>query len=183
VTRRYRNRTYPVIGWAVVALLACVIVALAAFGQFIAAFAAALASVPLTWLAYRAYIRTAVETGEAGILVLNPFRTIRLRWDEIDRISAGMKLMISTRDGGIVEAWAVQAANIARMTGRRSYADRVADELNQQLAESRGDRSPVVGNPSYGSSASDRGKVRRAALQTGVTGLLVIGFVVLRELS
>jgi len=183
VTRRYRNKTYPVIGWAVVVLLGCVIVGLAAYGQIASAVAAMLVSAPLMWLAYRAYIRTAVEAGQAGIRVLNPFRTIRLRWDEIDRIGAEMKLTISTRDGGTVEAWAVQAANIARMTGRRSFADQVADDLNQQLAESRGDRSPVVGDPSYGSSASDRSKVRRSAIQTGLTGLLVVGFLVLRELS
>lgn len=70
--------------------------------------------------------------------VVNPFRIVRLRYDEIERFEAGRQLHVVLRGGrGAVGVWSVQAANAARMFGRESHADRVAADLNRLAARHR----------------------------------------------
>jgi len=89
------------------------------------------------WI-YRAFIRARIKTSRDGVVIVNPGQTIRLSWDEIETIMVFTKLTFRCTDGREVTAWAVEPTNIARLLGRTTYADRVAEELNHQLVNARG---------------------------------------------
>jgi hypothetical protein len=93
------------------------------------------------WL-YRAFIRARIKTSTDGVVIVNPGRTTRLSWDEIETITVFTKLTFRCTDGRELAAWAVEPTNIARLLGRTTYADRVAEELNQQLVNARGRNWP-----------------------------------------
>lgn len=80
-----------------------------------------------------------VEASPAGVRVVNPFTTHELSWSEVEAFSSERYLVVHRSDGDVITAWAVQAANAARMAGRRSRADDVADRL-RELAAAAGDR-------------------------------------------
>lgn len=136
----FRNGAYPVLGTAmitagVVAVAVAVVVAhdVAAIAV-VAVIGALFAS--SGWIAY---IRPRVVADDTGVTVVNPTRTVQLAWSQIERFHAGRLLYIVPRgrDQRQVAAWAVQAANLARMLGRTSHADRVASDLNRLLVRHR----------------------------------------------
>ncbi|WP_052668995.1 PH domain-containing protein [Nitriliruptor alkaliphilus] len=136
----FRNPSYPRIGWTFIVLL----VAMAGWMPAAAGDELVLAvALSLIWLAgsavvYRAYVVARVEASPAGVRVVNPFATHELSWPDIEQISSERYLMLHRADGSRVTAWAVQAANAARMAGRRSRADDVADRLRELGAASGG---------------------------------------------
>src|SRR5262245_49927438 len=126
--RVFRNNTYPVIGWILVAgggvmgLLWLLLADDRAAQAVCPAFAWAGAA-----FGFVGYARRRLVAADDGVTVVNPLRTVRLRWDEIERFEAGRQLHVVLRGGrGVVGVWSVQAANAARMLGRTSHADRVA---------------------------------------------------------
>ena len=141
-SRVFRNNTYPVIGWVLVASGAV----MGALWLLLADDRTAQVVCPaFAWsvavLGFLGYARPRVVAAEDGVTVVNPFRTVRLRWDEIERFEAGRQLHVVLRDGrGVVGVWSVQAANAARMLGRTSHADRVAEDLNRLAARHRRSR-------------------------------------------
>jgi hypothetical protein len=145
--RVFRNNTYPVLGWALIASPVALIAvsALSGAGPF-----AVLCAIPLAPVAAAAgwfcYIVPRVVADEDGVTVFNPTQTHRLAWDQIDRFEAKDRLLVypAGHDAPPVKAWAVQAANIARMTGRVSHADNVAADLNALLAQHTGRPAPIA---------------------------------------
>lgn len=132
ITRTYRNASYPLIGGASILVILGVTAWYALSPtSIVSRVAVALGGCVLSWVAYRFYIRTRVVSDSRGVTVVNPISTIVLTWSEIDRFSAGNQLVVLPAVGDPVAAWAVQAANGARMLGRRSFADDVAADLNR----------------------------------------------------
>lgn len=127
----FRNPAYPKLGWvgAVFFLLAAlVMVSIGGEDRVVATPLGVLFAV-MSFAAYRAYVPTRVEASSAGIVVVNPLRTHELAWADVDRISSERFLALHRRDGTTLHCWAVQAANAARLSGRRSRADEVAERL------------------------------------------------------
>ena len=136
----YRNATYPVIGWLMV--VACTGLFLGIGFEVRPRWAIViwglLMGIP-AWLSYRFFVHARVESDQRGITVINAFQTHFATWSAIEKVSADMKLDIQLTNGHHLRAFAVEAANGARMLGRRSVADDVAESLNQQLVASRGE--------------------------------------------
>lgn len=139
--RVFRNTAYPILGWVLVVGFVGLTIGIGigvplsprwGFGFVVALFGAP------AWIVYRAYIRSRVEADESGITVLNPFRTLHIPWHKIEYIRAEMRLVIVRKGEAPVRAWAVQAANAARMFKMKSFADDVAKDLNVMLAKSQG---------------------------------------------
>lgn len=134
----FRNPAYLWLGWAYIALL---------FGMSgwmltlngedrVLATSLALIFLAKSVVVYRAYVVARVEATPAGVRVVNPFATYELAWSEVAELSSVRHLVVHRTDGSHVTAWAVQAANAARMAGRRSRADVVADRLRELAATS-----------------------------------------------
>ncbi|MFN8016660.1 MAG: PH domain-containing protein [Acidimicrobiales bacterium] len=162
----YRNAAYPILGTLGIVAVAC-------FGIGWALLAADPAAVPIlagtaaiAWVTYRSYVRTRVVSSASGVTVHNPFSTVTLRWDEIDHFEARHMLVVVHRTGERTVAWAVQAANAARMTGRRSFADDVASDLNRQMLDALGDARSLEELPQP--SAEERRRMRGNAIAFGV---------------
>jgi hypothetical protein len=179
----YKNATYRWLGW--VSILVVVVFGLA--------FAAAIASpwsvvpilvaLPAIWIVYRSYVSAAVRANAGGIVIVNPTKTVRLGWDEISRIEALFKLRVTATDGRVVDAWAVQAANVARMTGRRSYADDVAEALNLRLAAMRGEAGLIAEPVSDLDTSRARSWMRRQSFAIAAGCLLACAVLLFRELQ
>jgi Bacterial PH domain len=142
----FRNTTYPVLGWF---LAAAAVAAWALWMIFTDGSAASLlcplAMTPLGALGIVGYVRPRVVADQDGVTVVNPFVTTRLSWSQIARFQAKDRLQIVLRGGGPpIAAWAVQSANLARITGALSHADNVAVGLNRLMAQYRGGPVPQV---------------------------------------
>jgi hypothetical protein len=87
-----------------------------------------------------------VVASEHGLRVVNYFRTYALGWDEIESFSAAnANLGVSAKlsSGQIIRLNAIQKANLTTWMQEESWADAVADELNEQLKR----RRPLAGLP------------------------------------
>lgn len=74
--------------------------------------------------------RPRIALGSEDVTVVNPFSTRRIRLDEIQGVEGGYDgLELRLRDGTTVTAWAVQKANWAQWTGRRTRADDAAQAI------------------------------------------------------
>ncbi|HET7486672.1 MAG TPA: PH domain-containing protein [Acidimicrobiales bacterium] len=183
MTRTFRNRTFPVIGWVCVVPLA-----LAAIGCLVGAIVADVPLVGRGWLLLgtaastalavvvrRGYIATRVEATGEGVVVVNPWRTETLAWGDVLGFSADTHLVVHRRQGPKIRVFAVQAANLARMLGRESHADHVARDLNGLLAE-HGGPSRASLDQEYELTPEKRRTLRRQAL--GVAAAMAVLFVV-----
>ncbi|GAA1362049.1 hypothetical protein [Catellatospora chokoriensis] len=138
--RTFRNRAYPVLGWTFLFLgpgfLAC---AWAVVGKADGAFLFVPSTIVIVLFCWRGYIRPRLVAGVEDVTVVRIWKTSVVPWLDIERFEAGHLLVVVRRPelGGPIGVWAVQAANLARMTGRRSQADDVADELNALLRVAR----------------------------------------------
>ena len=132
----YRSRLFAVIGRALVAVIAIVTVTVllarpAPLGLWL----------PLTvgggagaaWIVRRCYLAPRVVVNDRGVRIVNPFGTTELRWREVARFESSPMLTVVRHDGTTVTAWAVQWAAPARLIGRTSAGDAVADALTRQL--------------------------------------------------
>ncbi len=139
----FRHKYYPPFGWsAIIFILALGLLSLWMFVvEEPALMGGLLIILPLcaglVVFAWRWFMHARLLVNKDGIHVLNPFSATQVSWEEVDRVTVADCLMIHKRDGDCVRAWAVEPANITRILGRTSYADRVAMELNQMLVESR----------------------------------------------
>lgn len=128
--RKFRNGAYPFGGLFLIAILAIAYVDMlvgAESGTDVAV-SSLLCAASMT-LAFRSFLWTAVIAEAGGVLVRNPFRTLRFTWGEVNAFRAEDRVIIETADGVEVRCWAVQRANIARILKRRSYVDAVVDDL------------------------------------------------------
>lgn len=130
----FRNPSYPIIGWSFTVIGSF-------FGGMwlvLAEPAAKIGCAPFALLmaivGYVVYARPKVVADERGVTIVNPLRTTHVSWPKIKTFKADHLLNVYRR-GGLppLSAWAVQAANITRILGKTSYADRVAAELNAML--------------------------------------------------
>src|SRR5215207_11006867 len=119
----YRSRAFTTIGWSILVLVGLIVVTL-----LVAHPAPWWLWVPVTlvggaaagWLAFRCYVAPRVVAGEAGVQIVNPFRTTQLRWADIERFEYRPMLTVVRRDGTTVTAWAVPSPSSARLIGRTS---------------------------------------------------------------
>jgi hypothetical protein len=75
-----------------------------------------------------------VVSSARGVRVVNPFRTIEIRWADVERFESRPMLTVVRRNGTTVTAWAVQHAATARLVGRTSQGESVTIALTRQLA-------------------------------------------------
>jgi hypothetical protein len=145
--RVFRNSAYPILGWILVVGFVGLVIGVGVGVPFTPRWAAVLV-VPLfgvpAWIVYRAYIRSRVEANDNGITIVNPFRTVIVPWNQVDHVRADMRLVIVRRNGSSIRAWAVQAANAARMFKRKSFADDVARDLNVMLSKRQEGVGPLL---------------------------------------
>ena len=138
-TRTYRNTSYPVFGWiGVVALVTGGMVG-AITPHNVATFQRILiAVIPISVavLIYRAYAHTKLVAWEGGLTVFNPFRTIDLKWTDVegfDMVTAILRVRLN--DGGIIRVWAVQPSGLRHVLTRGSHADEILHELGSMRTE------------------------------------------------
>lgn len=183
MTRTFRNRTYPVLGYVfglplALTAIGCVIGAAVAevpLAGSLALLLGAAAAAGLALLLWRTYVATRVEALDDAVVVVNPWRTTVIPWAQLEGFSADRQLVVHRRGESDVRVFAVQAANAARMLGRDSHADHVARDLNELLAEHRG-LDPHVVEPQYTLTPEKRIALRRRAL--GCAAAMIIALVI-----
>jgi hypothetical protein len=85
--------------------------------------------------------KAGVYADDRGIRVLNPFRTVHLAWDDIERFTArahkGFPALgfAELADGGEVELWGIQARSPSEPS--KKVARELVAELNERLAQER----------------------------------------------
>ena len=139
----YRNVSYPILGWFAIA----VVMAGGLLGAIGPAHSATIrriltAAVPfaMSVVLYRAYVRAKVVAHNDGITVYNPFRTVEVRWGDIDgfdMVTAILRVRLKT--GDVIRAWAVQPAGLRHVVTRGSRADEILEELGAMLSSARRD--------------------------------------------
>jgi ribosomal protein S18 acetylase RimI-like enzyme len=83
--------------------------------------------------AWRFGLHPLLRVTETEVVVRNPFRTIRLPWEDITLVVPGENgLVIGTEDDQ-VEAWCIQKSRTATRKGRRTRSDRIVAELMDLL--------------------------------------------------
>ena len=88
-----------------------------------------------------AMVRTRIVAGPDRLFIQNIVRSYVVKWAEVQGFRAESNVVVVLRDGREIRCWAVQKANAARMTGRRSIVDRVAEDLENLR---RAHESPVI---------------------------------------
>lgn len=137
--------------------------------------AAGLAS---AWWIHRTFVRPRLEVSPEGVTIVNPGQRLHVRWDEIERVVVVQwRLTFLCTDRRAPAARAVSASAIAFMLGRRTYVDRVAQELSTRLVESRDGRWQEVG-PAYTVTAGELHRRRQAGVRWTL-GVLAVTAVLL----
>ena len=92
--------------------------------------------VAIAVLIYRAYARTKLVAWEGGLTVYNPFRTLDLKWTEVegfDMVTAILRVRMN--DGGIIRVWAVQPSGLRHALTRGAHAEEILHELSSMHTE------------------------------------------------
>jgi hypothetical protein len=89
--------------------------------------------------AYVLGLRPKVVGDDAGVRVVNLFRTYTLPWSSVQEITTGRVLTL-TYDGGVVQAWAVQSSDRAMGREKRKKPGAAVPE---EVAEVIKNRTPV----------------------------------------
>ncbi len=112
-----------------------------------------------------------IEVGSDGIRARNILLSYEWGWDDVLRIDAAMNVEVVERDGTRRVLWAVQRAQAALYTGRRSRVDDVVDHLERCRVFYQGHRSGEQ-------LTARRGVVRLRAWEIVVTAALVPGLTI-----
>ena len=93
----YRSRAFAVVGWAMLAVVVLAVVTVfidrpAPAGLWVTC--AVLGGAAVAWLVTRCYIVPRVVSGADGVRVVNPFKTTRIRWRDIERFEARPMLRV-----------------------------------------------------------------------------------------
>ncbi|HVL94309.1 MAG TPA: PH domain-containing protein [Solirubrobacteraceae bacterium] len=139
----YRNEGFSqlLMFVAAVATVGSVLVASSSDVEGPGRFAPPAVMVALGAFCYFRLARAAVYAGEEGIRIVNPLRTVRLPWSRVVRFNVrrqgGFPAVgfVMLDDGTEIKAWALQARNAS--PGAIRVANRLADELNERLAQAR----------------------------------------------
>ena len=95
----------------------------------------------LSLFVYLRLARAGVCADDAGIRVVNPFRTVRVPWSQVERFTVrrhkGFPALGFARlaDGTELELWGIQARSPSEPSKR--VAEALAAELNERLAAER----------------------------------------------
>lgn len=94
----------------------------------------------ITLLGVRASL-SAVVTLQAGIRVVNVFKTSQISWNNIEMFDIGQSGLfpqvcrIHTRDGKMLRAFGIQEANVSLLQSQgKRPARKIVAQLNQELA-------------------------------------------------
>jgi hypothetical protein len=92
------------------------------------------------WFPYRFFVYSRIIVSPTGLEVRNPLRTYDIGWIDVESISMTSEgLIISTRSGEGIRAWAVQKAEILIMTGKRSRTDDLVDRMSATATAALGE--------------------------------------------
>jgi len=117
------SRSSLTLGWFGVGALGITVVVSIAVGAAAAVVPAVLAAA----VVYSAVLRPRVVLAGARLHVVNPWRSITIRWDDVLDANAGFGgVSIMLRSGAVVTAWAVQKSNLSGWVGRTTRADELA---------------------------------------------------------
>jgi hypothetical protein len=141
VEHTYRNVSYPILGSVAVAVFMAggLLGAIAPHhASMIRRILTAAVPFAVSVLIYRAYIRSKLVARPGGLTVYNPFRTLQLRWNDVegfDIVTAILRIRLNS--SAVVRVWAVQPAGIRHVMTRGSRADVILDELESMLSRAR----------------------------------------------
>ncbi|MGH9285997.1 MAG: hypothetical protein ACRD0M_10060 [Acidimicrobiales bacterium] len=143
--RVWANRSYRLIAWAWLAIVVGLGLALV-FSPGMPWWGAILVGVVFGALGaagWAVYGVTNVSLRGEWIIVRNPFRLIEVPVGAVRAIEAGQHLSLHLRNGRVVRAWSVQAANASLLLNRHSHVDDVAAELRDAVAAAGHSASPA----------------------------------------
>ena len=169
--RLYRNVNAVVLGWIVIGLTVAALVTVAFvvpdvhWGSVLTA--GAIGAV-VGAAAYGVYVRPRLLVGPTGVTVVNPMRTLRLGWADVELFTAGFQLEIRRRDARTVQVWGVPGRGGLRLRQTVTRADIAAEELNRVL----GDRA--LHQPGVGPQFLPTHRERVALAAAAVIGLVVV---------
>ena len=154
--RKFRNRSYPVIGWVgivglwvtVTVMIGLAVVAIVTEGfdpVLLFAFVIPIGAVPVTWWLWNWYVRTLLGVDRAGIFIRNPRTDVEVSWSdfraaEVQPVNpftyagGGWPLVIRSTLGEPISVFCVQTARGTKVAGGSGYAEHVAADINR-LAE------------------------------------------------
>lgn len=87
----------------------------------------------VAWLAWLLYIHPSVRVTDGFVEIVNPFRTHRVPWGDIERVETRYALTLELRDGRRIRAWAAPAPSARRaLTTRREEVSRTPGESDSR---------------------------------------------------
>jgi hypothetical protein len=143
----YRNHQYALLIAVVAVLFACasLVAGIVRDGSTGARFGPVVPVVLLSAFCLLRLARAGVYADDEGIRVLNPLRTVRIPWEQVDHFSlrpykgfpsVGFAELV---DGGRVQMWGIQARSYN--TAAKRVPEELIEALNRRLQESR--RAPL----------------------------------------
>lgn len=152
--RVWVNRSYRVIAWAWLAMVAGLGLALV-FTPGMTWWDSVLVGLVFAGIGtvgWAVYGAPTLSICDDRVVVRNPFRLIEVPVTSIREVEAGQHLSLHLRNGRVVRVWCIQTANVSLLLRRRSHTDQVAAELREALSSVPGvavlpelvERSPAL---------------------------------------
>jgi ribosomal protein S18 acetylase RimI-like enzyme len=79
--------------------------------------------------AWRFGIHPRLRVTDDEVVIRNPFRTQRFKWEDITLVAPGENGLVIGSEDAQAEAWCIQKSNYATKRGRRTRSDRIVTEL------------------------------------------------------
>ncbi len=99
--------------------------------------------IAFAWLAYLLYIRPSVTVTDGFVEIVNPFRTHRVPWGDVDRVESRYALTLRTSGGNVIRAWAAPApgARQALSTRREDVKHTPGEDDTRRPSDAEGTAS------------------------------------------
>lgn len=136
----FRPRAGQVLAWTAIGVCGAGLVYIALAESVTSLVFGAWPIVLVAWLAWVLYVRPAVVVTDGFVEIVNPFRTHRVPWGDIDQVDSRYALTVHTRSGRRIRAWAAPApgARQALSTRREEVSRTPGDGETRRPSDAEG---------------------------------------------
>jgi len=141
VQRTFRNASYPILGaFAALVLISTGLVS--AIGTHDAGplrrVVTVIVAAGVAYIPYRVYVRPRLVARADGLTIVNPIRTVQVRWEEVEGFDIQRAILrVKKVDGTVIHVWAVQPASVRDLVSRGRRAHMILAELKSLLKDAR----------------------------------------------
>lgn len=139
--RTFRNASYPILGaFAALVLISTGLVS--AIGTHDAGplrrVVTVIVAAGVAYIPYRVYVRPRLVARADGLTIVNPIRTVQVRWEEVEGFDIQRAILrVKKVDGTVIHVWAVQPASVRDLVSRGRRAHMILAELKSLLKDAR----------------------------------------------